>query len=335
MGPRRPGHRPLAVSGRAVEAVRVGCRRSAREEMADLIGRYQESAFPLIKRSVGDVFVFSRSKHYILGLLEVDVTAARQLIHRHEAETGDKVSFTAWVAKCLAQAISEHPAANSFRKGSRRVVTFADVDVLVVVEKHVGAGRFPVPYVIRKANEKTAQAIHDEVRRAQAGGFRDEGNAIGEEASRDTKNVLLRLPNPFLLPTFVRRLYWKRFRTDPFKVKRVMGTAGITAVGMFGPGGGWPVMPGTHTIDLGVGGIARKPGVVGDRIAIREVLDLSIQVDHEMLDGAPAARFAARLTELMAGAFALDGSHSSDVRAQAEEASEVWIGAPAPEAGET
>lgn len=281
------------------------------EEMTDLIGHYRERVFPLIKRSVGDVFVFSRSKYYILGLLEVDVTGARRLIHRREAETGEKLSFTAWVAKCLAQAITEHPAANSFRKGSRRVVTFEDVDVLVVVEKHVGAGQFPVPYVIRKANEKTVQAIHDEIRRAQSGSFRDEGSAIREEASRDT-NVLLRLANPYRLPTFVRHLYWKRFRTDPFKVKRVMGTTGITAVGMFGRGGGWPVMPGTHTIDLGIGGIARKPGVVGDRIAIREVLDLSVQVDHEMVDGAPAARFAARLTELMTGAFALDESRSSE-----------------------
>lgn len=284
--------------------------------MTDLIGRYRETAFPLIKRSVGDVFAFSRSKYYILGLLEVDVTSARRLIQRHEAETGDKLSFTAWVAKCLAQAISEHPAANSFRKGSRRVVTFEHVDVLVVIEKHVGAGRFPVPYVIRKANEKTVQAIHDEVRRAQAGGFGDEGAAIREEASRDTKSILLRLANPFRLPGFVRRLYWRGFRTDPFKVKRVMGTTGITAVGMFGRGGGWPVMPGTHTIDLGIGGIARKPGVVGDRIAIREVLDLSVQVDHEMVDGAPAARFAARLTELMTDAFALDESHPSGVPQQ-------------------
>jgi pyruvate/2-oxoglutarate dehydrogenase complex dihydrolipoamide acyltransferase (E2) component len=274
--------------------------------MADLIGRYQETGFPAIKRSVGDVFVFSRSKHYILGLLEVDVTDARQRIRRHEADTGDKLSFTAWVAKCLAQAISEDPAANSFRRGSRRVVAFEDVDVLVVVEKGVGARRFPVPYLVRKANEKTVQAISEEVRRAQAGAFRDEGTAIREEASRDTKSILLRLANPSRLPAFVRRLYWRGFRTDPFKVKRVMGTAGITAVGMFGRGAGWPVMPGTHTIDLGVGGISRKPGVVDDRIAIREVLNLSVQVDHEMVDGAPAARFAARLTELMAGAFALD-----------------------------
>lgn len=279
------------------------------------IGFYRETTFPPIKRSVGDVYSLSRSKYYVLGLLEVDVTEARQLMRQHEAEAGDALSFTAWIARCLAQAISEFPAANSYRKGSRRVVEFEDVDVLVVVEKHVGVSRYPLPYVIRQANEKTVQAIHNEIRLAQTGGFRDEGTAIREEASRDPKSILLRIGNPWILPTFVRRLYWRGFRTNPFKVKRVMGTTGITAVGMFTRGGGWPVTPGTHTIDLGIGGIARKPRVIGDQIGIGEFLDLSIQVDHEMVDGAPAARFAARLSQLMESAFGLDTIRTGNPRA--------------------
>jgi pyruvate/2-oxoglutarate dehydrogenase complex dihydrolipoamide acyltransferase (E2) component len=62
---------------------------------------------------------------------------------------------------------------------------------------------------------------------------------------------------------------------------------------------------GTHTVDLAVGGITRKPGVVGDVIAIREYLQFSIYFDHEMIDGAPAARFTSRLVELMENAFSL------------------------------
>ena len=275
---------------------------------ADQIGSYRESAFPLIKRSVGDLFSLSRSKNYVLGLLEVDVTEARELIRQHEAETGEALSFTAWIARCLAQAISEFPIANSYRKGSRRVVEFEDVDVLVVVEKQVGVSRYPLPYVIRKANEKTTQSIHNEIRLAQTGHFRNEGMAIREEASRDPKSILLRVANPWILPTFVRRLYWRGFRTNPFKVKRVMGTTGITAVGMFTRGGGWAIAPGAHTIDLGIGGIARRPRVIGDQIAIADFLDVSIQVDHEMVDGAPAARFAARLSQLMESAFGLETS---------------------------
>jgi hypothetical protein len=273
--------------------------------LTDLIGKYEEKPFPKIQNSVGDIFEFSRSKYYVLGLVEADVTLPQETIEQHRAKTGESLSFTGWIAKCLAQTITEFPEANSYRKGRNRVITFKDVDVVIVVEKKVGDNRYPVPYVIRNVNEKEFAEIHVEIRNAQAGIFSDEQEAINEEKKRDSKSFFMRMFNPYSLPRFVRMIYWRGFRTDPFKVKRVMGTAGVTSVGMFGKSGGWPISVGTHTVDLAVGGIARKPGVVGDMIAIREYLPFSIYFDHEMIDGAPAARFTSRLVELMENAFSL------------------------------
>jgi pyruvate/2-oxoglutarate dehydrogenase complex dihydrolipoamide acyltransferase (E2) component len=273
--------------------------------LTDIIGKYEEKPFPKIQNSVGDIFEFSRSKYYVLGLVEADVTLAQETIEKHKAKTGESLSLTAWIAKCLAQTIAEFPDANSYRKGRSRVVTFRDVDVVIVVEKKVEDTKYPVPYVIRNVNEKKFMEIHAEIRNAQAGIFSDEQKAIDEEKKRDSENFLMKIVNPYSLPRFVRMIYWRGFRTDPFKVKRVMGTAGITSVGMFGRGGGWPISVGTHTVDLAVGGIARKPGVVGDEIAIRQYLQFSIYFDHEIIDGAPAARFTSRLVELMENAYSL------------------------------
>jgi pyruvate/2-oxoglutarate dehydrogenase complex dihydrolipoamide acyltransferase (E2) component len=273
--------------------------------LTDLIGKYEEKPFPKIQNSVGDIFEFSRSKYYVLGLVEADVTLAQEKMEQRRAKMGESLSFTAWIAKCLAQTISEFPDANSYRKGRSRVVTFKDVDVVIVVEKKVGDTKYPVPYVIRNVNEKKFLEVHAEIRSAQAGIFSDEQKAIDEEKKRDSQSFFMRMFNPYSLPRFVRRIYWRGFRTDPFKVKRVMGTAGITSVGMFGRGGGWPISVGTHTVDLAVGGIARKPGVVGDEIRIRQYLQFSIYFDHELIDGAPAARFTSRLVELMENAFSL------------------------------
>jgi pyruvate/2-oxoglutarate dehydrogenase complex dihydrolipoamide acyltransferase (E2) component len=50
---------------------------------------------------------------------------------------------------------------------------------------------------------------------------------------------------------------------------------------------------------LTVGGIAQKPGMVDGRIEPREFLSLTISFDHDIVDGAPAARFAARLKSLI------------------------------------
>jgi pyruvate/2-oxoglutarate dehydrogenase complex dihydrolipoamide acyltransferase (E2) component len=273
--------------------------------LTNLIGKYEEKPFPKIQNSVGDIFEFSRSKYYVLGLVEADVTAAQKIIEQHKIETGEQLSFTGWIAKCLAQTITEYPDANSYRKGRNRVVSFEDVDVVIVVEKQAGDSKYPVPYVIRNVNGKSFFEVHAEIRRAQAGTFGDEQKAIDEEKKRDSKSLVMRMVNPYSLPRFVRMIYWRGFRTDPFKVKRVMGTAGITAVGMFGKSGGWPISVGTHTVDLAIGGIAKKPGVVGDAIAIREYLQFSIYFDHEIMDGAPAARFTSRLVELMENAFYL------------------------------
>jgi pyruvate/2-oxoglutarate dehydrogenase complex dihydrolipoamide acyltransferase (E2) component len=48
-----------------------------------------------------------------------------------------------------------------------------------------------------------------------------------------------------------------------------------------------------------VGGLSRRPRVVGDEIAVRDVLDLTVTIDHDVVDGAPATRFGAALRRWM------------------------------------
>ena len=67
---------------------------------------------------------------------------------------------------------------------------------------------------------------------------------------------------------------------------------------MFGKGGGWGIafLP-THTLGLTVGGITQKPGVQDGQIEVREYLNLTLSFDHDIVDGAPAARFTIKLIE--------------------------------------
>ena len=55
-----------------------------------------------------------------------------------------------------------------------------------------------------------------------------------------------------------------------------------------------------------VGGIAKKPGVVKERIEIREYLDLTISIDHDVVDGAPMVRFVNRFRELFESGYGLN-----------------------------
>jgi pyruvate/2-oxoglutarate dehydrogenase complex dihydrolipoamide acyltransferase (E2) component len=78
------------------------------------------------------------------------------------------------------------------------------------------------------------------------------------------------------------------------------------AIGMLGPGGGWGIPIAPPTLMITVGGIATKPRYLNGQLEPRELLDLTISVDHDIVDGAPAARFARRLAELVEAAEGLD-----------------------------
>ena len=84
----------------------------------------------------------------------------------------------------------------------------------------------------------------------------------------------------------------------------MQGTVILTSVGMFGKSGGHGVgfLP-CHTLGLTVGGIAKKPGLTADgRVEPREFLNLTVSFDHDIVDGAPAARFTSRLVDLIESA---------------------------------
>jgi len=102
-------------------------------------------------------------------------------------------------------------------------------------------------------------------------------------------------------------LFRMSLRRDPTIVTSMAGTVGISSVGMFGKGhAGWGFSTGSHVLDLVVGGTSRQLAEVDGRIEPREILSLTIIFDHDIIDGAPAARFTRRLVELIESGYGLD-----------------------------
>ncbi|MGD0978717.1 MAG: 2-oxo acid dehydrogenase subunit E2 [Candidatus Bathyarchaeia archaeon] len=52
-------------------------------------------------------------------------------------------------------------------------------------------------------------------------------------------------------------------------------------------------------------GISKKPRVVDGRTEVREYLSLTVMFDEDVIYGAPAARFAARLADLVQDGYGL------------------------------
>jgi len=233
--------------------------------------------------------------------MELDVTKAREAIHKIRRETGKGISFLAWLMTCIGKACSEYPQVHAWRHGARNTVTFDDVDIGTYVERKVGGVFIPVPLVIRKSNGKTPEEIFREIHAAQTQGMDAGGHFLGENKKA---NDLARVSRYF--PRFVRLLIWRKLMRDAFMAKRILGTVGVTALGMVARGTAWPIPSGLRTLSFAVGPLARKPGIVGDRVVSREYLCLTAVFDHDIVDGAPAARFLARLSKLVQDAYGLD-----------------------------
>jgi len=241
-----------------------------------------------------------RSTHHkpmIHGLLEVDVTRARDALRDHKEKTGESLSFTAFVLTCLGRAVDEHKEVHALRKGSDHLVLFDDVDVLTWIERDVGGGHQAImPYVVRAANRKSLREIHEEIRIAQV---RD----LSETQDGGAK-ALQMLPAWLFRPYFwVSTLVGRR---SPQTWKRSWGTVTLSAVGMFGKGTGWGIPPSIPSLCwITVGGIGPKRVEFDGESAVRDLLSLTVSFDHNMIDGAPAARFTERLKELIESGYGL------------------------------
>jgi pyruvate/2-oxoglutarate dehydrogenase complex dihydrolipoamide acyltransferase (E2) component len=241
----------------------------------------------------------SWTPHAIYGLLEVDVTVARQFIAEHKARTGESLSFTGYLTFCLTRAVDEDKAVQAYLKNRKQFVIFDDVDVGLMIEGKIGEKKALMGHVIRGANRKTYGEIHQEIRRVQS-----EPVPPGRGMPSWFRSAML-LPWPF--STLVKSLLGLMVRRDPTILVSMSGTVDITSVGMFGGGhSGWGLTPTGTSLSLVVGGTAWKPAVVEGRIEPREILNLTVVFDHDVIDGAPAARFTRRLVELIESGHGLD-----------------------------
>jgi pyruvate/2-oxoglutarate dehydrogenase complex dihydrolipoamide acyltransferase (E2) component len=237
-------------------------------------------------------------KRSMVGLLEVDVTVPRQMIARFKEINGKSISFTGFLAFCLGHAIKEHPEVHAYLKGNHHLVIFDDVDVGVMVEHKDGEKRALMGHVLKAVNRRTLEEINAEIRFVQSAPLPP------NRGIPDWFRTAMLLPGP-LYKLFRVLIRWTA-RRDPTLVTSMGGTVSITSVGMFGEGhSGWGIYPANEVIGLVVGSIAQKPGVVEGRLEPRQVLHLTVLLDHEVIDGAPAARFVRRLVELIESGYGL------------------------------
>lgn len=263
------------------------------------IGNYKSERFPASRLSTIDIGIISHNRNSIKALIEVDVTDARNMI-REKKKKQENISFNAWLIHCISKTVEQYKEIHGVRKGKQNVIIFDDIDISIMIERNLNGKKVPLPYVIRKANEKSIISITEEIRAAQRQSIKHEGNyVLGEMKNRYLMKFY------YMLPGFLRRGVWSKMLHNPFITKQNMGTVMITSVGMMGKINGWVIPESIHPLAFAVGSIIKKPGVKNNQIGVREYLYLTVSVDHDIIDGAPAIRALSKLVNLLEKGYAL------------------------------
>lgn len=245
--------------------------------------------FPKSRIATNDVCAIGKQKHHITALIEVDVTESREKLKQYRSEKS-RISFFAWLIKTITSSIKDFENVASYLKGKRKLIVFKDINVSVAVEKTIEGNKVPIPLVIEKANEKSMETITLQIRDAKEKNLTDKDIVLQKRSSRLERIY-------YLFPGFIRRYIWFYLIRHPHFAFNKMGNVAITSVGMLGKTSAWFVPISVHPICLGIGDIIKKPAVVNDEIEIREILHMSILLDHDVVDGMEMAKFVKKMVE--------------------------------------
>lgn len=241
--------------------------------------------FPATRQLMVDGGRMGRQKHTVHGLVEFDITRARESLRTHNLQTGENLSFSAFFLFCLGKAIEADRQMHAYRDWRNRLVIFDEVDVNMLFEVEEEGGKTIRPHILRGVNTMSTRDIQAEIRDFQS----------GHQTSRESKFIdwFVRLPG------FIRRMFFWILFSNPRLIKDYYGTVLVTSIGMFGSGSGWGIPVPNHTLQLTLGGVGEKPGVVDHRVEVRTYMSVTISFDHDIVDGAPVARFIQRLKKLV------------------------------------
>lgn len=231
------------------------------------------------------------SGHNMYAQIELDVTGIRRKLRSQRAE-GRNISFFGFLLSAISKTIDENKELNHIRSG-KKIYCFEEVDIFTAIEGEVNGVRVPRMYIVRDAAKKTMEDITLEIENVKK-------NWKAGNSDTDDKWAMKWLKLTSVLPKWLVKFMIRQFEKNPYQTKERFGTTYVTSVGGFTDASGSivPYFEGqSRPLAFAIGNIVKKPGVINSEIKIREYLSMTIAFNHDLVDGAPAARFINRLKQ--------------------------------------
>lgn len=218
--------------------------------------------------------------------LDIDMTWAENLRSQF-SQYGIRITATALLLKAIAIAQRTHPDTRTVMLPFGRTAIFNDIVAGFTVERVVDSQPALFFGAIHEPDTKSVQAISQELKAHAEADFE-------KVAQLDLQNRFTNFPW-----LFRQVILWFGLRYPAFRLKCMGATFGLSSLGKFGLKAMIP--PCVTTSTFGIGTIEPRPVVHDGSIQIRKMMTITLNFDHRLIDGAPAAKFLQEVRKLMEG----------------------------------
>jgi pyruvate/2-oxoglutarate dehydrogenase complex dihydrolipoamide acyltransferase (E2) component len=217
----------------------------------------------------------------IFGSVEIDVTDLETYI-AEKRKKGVKATLTHIFILAAARALKEEvPEMNTYMKRGN-VVLREHIDVMVsVLLRDSKMGSVLIKDADKLTLEELIKIMNDEVTRSRRG---------SENKTMQMKDKLARIPWPFRgwILRFLKTITADLGLSFPSLglSANSFGSFVVSNIGSLGLDMGYPALFPSSNVSfvLVLGGVNRKPAVVGDQIVPRTILSLGAALDHRVVD---------------------------------------------------
>jgi pyruvate/2-oxoglutarate dehydrogenase complex dihydrolipoamide acyltransferase (E2) component len=228
------------------------------------------------------------SDHKVAMVNHLDMSSAERLRHQAGLAGGSRPSYTALVAKALANALRQHPSANRMvfpGPFGPRMFQFDAIDITVAVERDsTGFDQAACTETLRAVDGKDISAITRELAAIVRG-----------TSETPLRWHLFRRLVEHSPAWFARTVVGVPRLLASLWVQHRGGVALISSPAKYGVDtvvGTWP-----YPIALSFGLVKPRPVAIGNRVEVRPTMDLLLSFDRRLMAGAPAARFFRTLSD--------------------------------------
>ena len=218
-----------------------------------------------MRKLIADRMVMSKhTSAHVTSFVEVDVTKMvkwRDMVKDgFQQREGQKITFTPLFMECVIKALKDFPGVHASVAVTNKIILKKDINIGMATA--LPSGNLIVP-VIKNADQLNLTGLTKQV---------------NDLASRARNNKL-----------------------KPEEIEG--GTFTLTNVGTFGNTMGTPIINQPQVAILATGSIKKKPVVIetemGDTIAIRHMMFLSLSYDHRIVDGFMGGSFLRKVGDYM------------------------------------